>query len=201
MEKEGQKMRLKLLKVMLITSTVLFVLTACGGKKEGAANSGDVLTESETEEMIAEEDAVEENTSEEMDEKTEIDIKGISNAVMEERTDISLAEMTEGYISGIMNCDLTKVAEYVVCVDASGTTVDEFGIFKAAEASGDEVEAMLTEYLKTRVDTWMDEYMPEQKPKVENAQVKNIGDYYFYAILDDVEKEAFLGKIEEAFDK
>lgn len=190
-------MRLKLLKTIAVTSVVLLGLTACGNKQENVVGKEEVVVEADNDAV-----AVEENTAEEeKEEVVEIDIKAFANQIMEERTDIDLVEMTEGYVSGVMNFDLTKISEYVVCVDASGSTVDEFGIFKTAEGASEEVEQMLAEYLETRVDTWMDEYMPEEKPKVENAQIRNSGNYYVYAILGDSEKELFLNKFDEATSK
>ena len=189
-------MRVKLLKTIAVTSMAFLVLAACGSKQQDA-----VKTEGEVVETEAEAVVVEEALEEEKDEIVEVDIKAFANTIIEERADVSLVEMTEGYVIGVMNFDLTKVSEYVVCVDASGTTVDEFGIFKANAETGEEVETMLTEYLEMRIDTWMDEYMPEEKPKVENAKIINNGDYYIYAILGDSEKEQFLGKFEEAVSK
>lgn len=191
-------MKLKLFKTIVVTSMALFVLTACGSEQDNAVKSEEVVESemADTEESVAEEDITEERT-----EAVEIDINEFANNIIEERADISLVEMTEGYVSGVMNFDLAKVSEYVVCVDASGTTVDEFGIFKANADTGEDVKGMLTEYLEMRLDTWMDEYMPEEKPKVENAQIRNNGDYYIYAILGDSEKEQLLGAFEEALTK
>lgn len=190
-------MRLNLLKTIAVTSVVLLGLTACGNKQEKVVVNEEVVVEAENNAVAVEE---KENTTEE-ENVVEIDIKALANQIMEERADVDLVEMTEGYVSGVMNFDLTKISEYVVCVDASGTTVDEFGIFKSAEGSSEEVEQMLAEYLETRVDTWMDEYMPEEKPKVENAQIRNSGNYYVYAILGDSEKEQFFNKFDEATSK
>ena len=36
----------------------------------------------------------------------------------------------------------------------------------------------------------MDEYLPEEKPKLANAEVWSEGNYVMYAILDDAEREA-----------
>lgn len=191
-------MRLRLLKTLVVTGMALFALTACGNETENTVKNEESVVEAVDNEIVAAEENSVEETSEERAEAKVVDIAGFANIIIEERADISLVEMNEGYVSGVMDFDLTKVAEYVVCVDASGTTVDEFGIFKANENAGEDVEGMISEYLAVRLDTWMDEYMPEEKPKVENAQIKNHGDYYIYAILADTEKEHLFGAFEEA---
>ena len=40
-----------------------------------------------------------------------------------------------------------------------------------------------------RLDVWMEEYMPEEKPKLENATVKTMGRYVVYCILSDEAKD------------
>jgi len=167
----------KLLKLIIVGCITVIALTACGGKNESS----------------------EENTSTTEEAKeVSINIKEFAQNYAGSRTDVSLVEMTEDYVKGMLSFDVTKVSEYTVYVDASGTTVDEFGVFKANEGEGEEVAKLLETYLDMRLDTWMDEYMPEQKPNVENAVVKNIGDYYIYMILSDSERETFVSNFEEA---
>lgn len=170
----------KLFKTIIIGCITIIALTACGGKEESSQNSEDTTKATEVVKDV------------------EIDIKGFAKQIAEKRTDISLVEMTEEYVKGVLSFDVTKVSEYTVYVDASGTTVDELGVFKANKGEGDEVVKMLETYLDMRLDTWMDEYMPEQKPNVEKAVVKNVGDYYIYMILSDSEREATFKAFEES---
>ena len=44
----------------------------------------------------------------------------------------------------------------------------------------------------------MDEYMPEEKPKLENAEVKTVGNYVMYAILSDDGKKSAFGAFEKS---
>lgn len=171
----------KLFKLIIIGCMTVFVLTACGDKKDNKKNNETTTA-----------------NAEESEKEVEINIKEFASGIATKRTDVSLVEMTEDYVKGMLNFDVTKVSEYSVYVDASGTTVDEFGVFKANEGEGEEVQKMLETYLNMRLDTWMDEYMPEQKPNVENAVVKNIGDYYIYMILSDSEREATFSAFEDA---
>ena len=171
----------KLFKLIIIGCMTVFVLTACGDKKDNKKNNETTTA-----------------NAEESEKEVEINIKEFASGIATKRPDVSLVEMTEDYVKGMLNFDVTKVSEYSVYVDASGTTVDEFGVFKANEGEGEEVQKMLETYLNMRLDTWMDEYMPEQKPNVENAVVKNVGDYYIYMILSDSEREATFSAFEDA---
>lgn len=171
----------KLFKLIIVGCMTVLVLTACGDKKDDKNNNETTTA-----------------NAEESEKEVEINIKDFASGIAANRTDVSLVEMTEDYVKGMLSFDVTKVSEYSVYVDASGTTVDEFGVFKAKEGEGEEIQKMLETYLNMRLDTWMDEYMPEQKPNVENAVVKNIGDYYIYMILSDSEREATFSAFEDA---
>ena len=180
----------KFLKIAIIGSMAALILSACGGAKEEAKDKNSSLAETQ------------ENSSDKKDESVaDIDVKEFAKKIAEGRVDISFAQMNEGYIQGVMNFDIAKTADYVVYVDASGSTVDEFGVFKANDDAGKDVEKMLDDYLKQRLDTWMDEYMPEEKPKVEKAEIKSKGNYYIYAILGDSNKEQLFSEFDSALTK
>jgi hypothetical protein len=57
-----------------------------------------------------------------------------------------------------------------------GANVDEYGVFRGAdEAQAAEIKKAVEDYLAMRVDSWMDAYMPEEKPKVTSAQIEDRG--------------------------
>ena len=98
----------------------------------------------------------------------------------------SLASMQESYLKGAMKMDPALFADWLVKVNAYGANIDEYGIFKAPDEAGVEaVKKAAEDYLKLRRDTWMEEYMPEEKPKLTQAQVKVCGLYVIYAIVSD----------------
>ena len=113
------------------------------------------------------------------------------------------ATMTEGYIVGMMEIDPAQFEEYVVKLRASGANIDEYGIFKAADAdSVDAAVAIAEAYLARRIEAWMPEYMPEEFPKMEAASVKVFGNYVVYAILaEDVKADVFDAVKAELTDK
>ena len=103
------------------------------------------------------------------------------------------------YITSSMKLDLSNVSEYTVKINSRGVNIDEYGIFKAAdEAQLKELQTLVDNYLKFRIDTWMVEYMPEELPKLQNAEVKVVGNYVMYAILSDSGKSAAFSAFEDA---
>ena len=99
------------------------------------------------------------------------------------------------YINGRLGIDLTKCAGYVVRLNV----VDEYGVFQAKDADGVKaLEKEVQDYLANRLETWMDEYMPEEKPKVENAECRVFGNYVVYAILSDANRSAAFKAVDAA---
>ena len=76
-------------------------------------------------------------------------------------------------------------------------TLEEFGVVLAKDgASAAQVEQTLTDYLKRRNDEWTGQYMVDEYPKLEKAQVKRDGLYVCYLVLTEQERAAAF----EAFD-
>lgn len=109
-----------------------------------------------------------------------------------------LVDAPESYISSSMGFDLSSVSEYVVKINSRGVNIDEYGIFKAEDDSQlQQLQTAVANYLQFRVDTWMVEYMPEEFPKLQNAETKTIGNYVMYAILSDSDKQAVFSAFEK----
>ena len=121
----------------------------------------------------------------------------ISAAVAEKigKTDAMTAAQAN-WIKGYMKVDVASFGDYSVMVNAVGANVDEFGIFKAGDMSAAEIEDTVKGYLDLRLQSWMDEYMPEEKYKVEDAEYKVIGDYVMYCILSGEDAEAAFSTFE-----
>ena len=113
-----------------------------------------------------------------------------------------LAKMNDSYLAGMMGLDLSKFEGSAVYISAMGTNIDEFGVFKVADGfSADEAAAQIEQYLQMRRDTFMKEYTPEEKPKLEKAQVKTLGSYVIYGILSETERKAAFGTFETELTK
>lgn len=104
---------------------------------------------------------------------------------------LNMTNMTDpgaNYVAGYMKKTADEIGEYVIMKNVMGTNIDEFGIFKAGNMTTDELKAMIESYLQILVDSWMN-YQPEEKPKLDNAEIKVSGDYVMYCILADADKE------------
>lgn len=111
----------------------------------------------------------------------------------------SLVAVDANYIKGYMKIDVADYEGYAVKINAYGANIDEYGVFKAKDSSqAKEVKSAVEGYLQLRVDSWMDQYMPEEKPKLTSAEVKTNGSYVMYCILSDADKSAAFGAFDGA---
>ena len=122
----------------------------------------------------------------------------IAAAVAEKigKTD-SLTAVEANWVRGWMKTDASLFGDYTVMVNVYGANVDEYGIFKAGEdMSAADVEKTVQAYPDLRLQSWMDEYMPEEKYKVEDASYKVLGDYVMYCILSAEDSAAAFASFE-----
>ena len=131
--------------------------------------------------------------------RSDVPVSALCEAVEKHLDGGSLAAMTESYVKGNMKMDTALFAEWTVKINAYGANVDEYGVFKARDEKGvAAVKQAAEDYLKLRRDTWMEEYMPEEKPKLTKAEVKVCGLYVIYAIVGDDVRKPILDDFEKA---
>jgi len=109
----------------------------------------------------------------------------------------SLAELDAKYSSHMFNLEEGSCEECVVLKSNVGTSIDEYGVFKAKDT--DAVAQALEAYIQNSIDTWMG-YNPEELPKLENAEVYVQGDYVCYFILSDDARSAAVSAFESCFE-
>ena len=113
-------------------------------------------------------------------------------------TEAELTTRNDSYVSGMLRLDISDVVEYYVA-NVGGLYVDEIGVLKGRDkAHAGEIYASVQSMLQLRLDTWMNEYMPEEKPKLANAECKQLGNYVVYVILSDENRAAALKAFEDA---
>ena len=113
------------------------------------------------------------------------DITAAVSAALD-KTD-SLVE-SDGMFLGLTKQNAETLGDHAVLINVYGTNIDEYGVFKAGGMSAKDLKAVADDYLSKRLDSWMEEYMPEEKPKLTNAEVRVSGDYVMYCILSDADK-------------
>ena len=113
-----------------------------------------------------------------------------------------LTEVNETFIENTMGVAASEYEDHSVFITVVGTNINEFGIFKAKDsAQAEKLKEELQDYLKLRNEAWMPEYLPEEYPKLKNAEVKSAGLYVMYAILSDSEKQAAFSELESMLKK
>lgn len=97
-----------------------------------------------------------------------------------------MAQMDADYIKNMFNLTTEDYEQCLVMSTNVGTSIDEFGLFKGADsAQAESLRTAVNDYLQLRLDAWMPEYLPEEFPKLQNAQLWTAGNYVFYAILSE----------------
>lgn len=130
--------------------------------------------------------------------KDDVAAADVSKAVVAALPADSFATASETYVTGVMRMEVAKFKGYDVEVNSKGENIDMFGVFQGSdEKQTAEIKKACEDYLQMRKDTWVPEYMPEERPKLDSAEIKVVGNYVMYAILSDSDKAAAF----EAFEK
>ncbi len=103
----------------------------------------------------------------------------------------------ENYVHGYLKKTADEIGEYAIRKTAVGTSIDEFGIFKAGTMDAAALKTMIEGYIKILQDSWMN-YQPEEEPKLKGAEIRTVGDYVMYTILSDADKETAFKAFESA---
>lgn len=131
--------------------------------------------------------------------KNDVPVGDIATAVASALGNENFLAVPDYYYAGSMQVDISNLDSYTVMQNSKGTSIDEFGILKAKDAAEvKELEQTLRAYLQARVDAWTFQYTPEEFPKLENSEVKTLGNYVMYVILFDEDKASAFGAFEKA---
>ena len=116
-------------------------------------------------------------------------------------TEDSMAD-SDGTFLGLTGADPDTLGRYHILINRYGANIDEYGIFRCGEDKDDlsaqQIKALVESYLARRLEIWMEEYMPEEKPKLENAEVRVQGNYVMYCILSDADKATAFKAFDDA---
>ena len=88
-------------------------------------------------------------------------------------------------------------ASYKRVLQSMSTSIDEIGIFEAKSADDvKKFEAMIDDFFEFYLSLWNDDYLAEEKPKLENAERVTSGNFVMYVILDDEARAAAITAFE-----
>ncbi len=116
-----------------------------------------------------------------------------------------LEVMNSGYLSGAMHLDPSSFGKYAVKLNAKGVNIDEYGVFRALDEKSvdsvkDEIEDYLAFYRESKTAS-IKQYMPEEMPKLDKAEVKVYGIYVLYVIAADDVRENVYQAVEKELKK
>ncbi len=90
------------------------------------------------------------------------------------------------------------VTESVIRFSTDGNDLNEFGIYHVTDGNADAMKALLSKYLTDFYDLYNANYLPEETPKLRDAEVKVFGNYVVYAMLNDTDRTTLFDAIENA---
>ena len=118
-------------------------------------------------------------------------MEAVASAVFGSFDTENLAQIPDAYVENIMQIPLNGYVSRNTVISAVDTNIDEYGIFQGKdEAQTAELKAALENYLEYRQELWMDDNLPEEKLKLDSAEVWVEGNYVMYEILSDADREA-----------
>lgn len=109
-----------------------------------------------------------------------------------------LTDAPESTLSGFFGgAKPEDFASYKLAVQSMSTSIDEIGIFEAKTAEDvKKIEAMIDDFFELYMSLWNDNYLAEEKPKLENAERVTSGNFVMYVILDDDARAAAITAFE-----
>lgn len=124
----------------------------------------------------------------------------VSSALASAAATDSMMKVDADYIANTIKLAAGDYEAADVRLSNVGTNIDEYGVFKGKDsAQAAAIKSAVESYLKFRLDVWMSEYLPEEFPKLQNAQVWTEGNYVLYTILGDDAKSAAVSAFNDSF--
>lgn len=113
---------------------------------------------------------------------------------------VDYAFADEGYLDDYFQMP-DYVSEYTVIFATEGNNLNEFGIFHVKDGNTKNMKSLLEQYLKdsyAKNQSWYDSYIPEETPKLRDAEVKTFGNYAVYAIAQSNCRSGFFQSIKDS---
>ena len=92
------------------------------------------------------------------------------------------------------------VKESIICFATEGNNLNEFGIYRVPDGNAAQMKDLLEKYLTDSYEknqSWYDSYIPEETPKLRDAEVKVFGNYVVYAIFSQEGRNKIFATVEE----
>lgn len=97
-------------------------------------------------------------------------------------TDMHL--VNNDYMHTLFKVSETAIIDYIIKLP-TGTTLNEYGVFLATKESVKDVSIAVEDYLNERKKNWDNQYLAEEKFKIDKGESGVLGQYIFYSIGGD----------------
>ena len=104
----------------------------------------------------------------------------------------------DGYLDDFFGTP-AYVSEYRIVMSENGNDINEIGIYHVSEGNAEAMKNVLSKYLVDSLqayEDWYNSYIPQELPKLVDAEVKVFGNYVVYAILSEADRTAAFDAIE-----
>ncbi|MBQ8432040.1 MAG: DUF4358 domain-containing protein [Clostridia bacterium] len=93
------------------------------------------------------------------------------------------------------------VTEHTVLFSTEGNDINEIGIFHVTDGNAQAMATLLSKYLTDSYEqnaAWYDSYIPQETPKLRDAEVQVFGNYVLYGILSEADRTTVFDALREA---
>jgi hypothetical protein len=129
------------------------------------------------------------------------DMQTVADAVGAAMDISEMSQTPDAYVENVMSISSDSYSIRNTLISHVGTNINEYGIFLATdEDNAKAINEALEAYLDYRESLWMDEYLPDEKPKLDNAEVWQQGNFVMYVILGDEDRAAVKSAFDSCFE-
>lgn len=135
--------------------------------------------------------------------KNDVAVKDLSDAAMK------TVSISKGYFDAdedVFKDDLggsSDIDSYIIKISNDAQNINEYGVFHAkSQNAAKSFKNSINDYIsKKKNNSWYEQYVPNEIPKLNAAEARVYGNYVVYAIIPESQKTAFFGAIEELLNK
>lgn len=131
--------------------------------------------------------------------RDDLPVNAISGPVIASLADTDYSTADEGFLDDYFQTP-DYVKESIICFANEGNNLNEFGIYRVTDGNASQMKTVLEKYLSdsyAKNQSWYDSYIPEETPKLRDAEVKVFGNYVAYAIFSQEGRNTVFETIEE----
>ena len=135
--------------------------------------------------------------------RDDLPVNALSGTVIASLGDTDYSTADDGFLDDFFQTP-DYVREKIICFATEGNNLNEFGIYRVTDGNAAQMKTVLENYLSesyTKNQAWYDSYIPEETPKLRDAEVKVFGNYVVYAIFSQEARTTVFTTIEEMLSK